>query len=108
MRLPRILAPRVTASAHCDLPCGVYDPAQARIEAESVKMIYKTTNEVHNNMAMYCYDSRKRADRERPHHRRELPGKIIVGPDVIRPLSEPFKAKAGFLNLRVSCSTPRS
>jgi nickel superoxide dismutase len=26
-----------TISAHCDLPCGVYDPAQARIEAESVK-----------------------------------------------------------------------
>src|SRR5690348_4345593 len=24
-------------SAHCDLPCGVYDPAQARIEAQSVK-----------------------------------------------------------------------
>ena len=24
-------------SAHCDLPCGVYDPAQARIEAESIK-----------------------------------------------------------------------
>jgi nickel superoxide dismutase len=23
--------------AHCDLPCGVYDPAQAMIEAESVK-----------------------------------------------------------------------
>jgi nickel superoxide dismutase len=22
--------------AHCDLPCGVYDPAQARIEAASV------------------------------------------------------------------------
>ena len=25
------------AHAHCDLPCGVYDPAQARIEAQSVK-----------------------------------------------------------------------
>lgn len=25
--------------AHCDLPCGVYDPAQARVEAESVKAI---------------------------------------------------------------------
>lgn len=25
--------------AHCDLPCGVYDPAQARIEAESVYQI---------------------------------------------------------------------
>ncbi|HUS26306.1 MAG TPA: superoxide dismutase, Ni [Nevskiaceae bacterium] len=22
--------------AHCDLPCGVYDPAQAKIEAQSV------------------------------------------------------------------------
>jgi nickel superoxide dismutase len=32
-----ILAPRRTVAAHCDLPCGVYDPAQARIEAESVK-----------------------------------------------------------------------
>ena len=31
---------RITdVSAHCDLPCGVYDPAQARIEAESIKAI---------------------------------------------------------------------
>jgi len=37
--LSRILGPRVEATAHCDLPCGVYDPAQARIEAESVKAI---------------------------------------------------------------------
>ena len=35
----RILRPRLEATAHCDLPCGVYDPAQARIEAESVKAI---------------------------------------------------------------------
>ena len=32
----RVLPP-ASAHAHCDLPCGVYDPAQARIEAESVK-----------------------------------------------------------------------
>jgi superoxide dismutase, Ni len=31
--------PPKRAYAHCDLPCGVYDPAQARIEAESVKAI---------------------------------------------------------------------
>ena len=29
------LAPRAVARAHCDLPCGIYDPVQARIEAES-------------------------------------------------------------------------
>ncbi|MCD0448175.1 superoxide dismutase, Ni [Actinocorallia sp. API 0066] len=32
-----VLRPTTVVSAHCDLPCGVYDPAQARIEAESVK-----------------------------------------------------------------------
>jgi nickel superoxide dismutase len=37
--LSRLLTPTITVSAHCDLPCGVYDPAQARIEAQSVKAI---------------------------------------------------------------------
>jgi nickel superoxide dismutase len=37
--LTRLLAPTTIAHAHCDLPCGIYDPAQARIEAESVKAI---------------------------------------------------------------------
>ncbi len=31
-----LFKPARTAHAHCDLFCGVYDPAQARIEAESV------------------------------------------------------------------------
>ena len=35
----RPFRPSTVAFAHCDLPCGVYDPAQARIEAESVKAI---------------------------------------------------------------------
>ncbi len=30
--------------AHCDLPCGVYDPAQARIEAQSVKACMEKFN----------------------------------------------------------------
>ena len=37
--LAKLFAPTRTVHAHCDLPCGVYDPAQARIEAESVKAI---------------------------------------------------------------------
>ena len=31
------LSPTRVVHAHCDLPCGIYDPAQARIEADSVK-----------------------------------------------------------------------
>ncbi len=38
-RRPRLVAGTIEVSAHCDLPCGVYDPAQARIEAESIKLI---------------------------------------------------------------------
>jgi nickel superoxide dismutase len=38
------LRPPTMAHAHCDLPCGVYDPAQARIEAESVKAIQEKHN----------------------------------------------------------------
>ncbi len=35
------LLPATTVYAHCDLPCGVYDPAQARIEATSIFTITK-------------------------------------------------------------------
>jgi len=33
--LRTLLRPKRRVHAHCDIPCGVYDPAQARIEAES-------------------------------------------------------------------------
>ena len=42
--LTRYLAPTVVARAHCDLPCGVYDPEQARIEAESCYRIVEKYN----------------------------------------------------------------
>src|SRR5580700_6167514 len=38
------IRPPATVHAHCDLPCGVYDPAQARIEAESVKACMEKFN----------------------------------------------------------------
>jgi nickel superoxide dismutase len=43
--LEAFLKPRRTVHAHCDVPCGVYDPAQARIEAESVKAIQQRYQE---------------------------------------------------------------
>lgn len=35
--------------AHCDLPCGVYDPAQAKIEAQSVHEIMKKYSGLHDD-----------------------------------------------------------
>jgi nickel superoxide dismutase len=35
LTLRSILRPARIVDAHCDIPCGIYDPEQARIEAES-------------------------------------------------------------------------
>jgi nickel superoxide dismutase len=43
--MARLLRPARIVHAHCDLPCGIYDPAQARIEAESVKAIQEKYQE---------------------------------------------------------------
>lgn len=45
----RIRGPQII-SAHCDLPCGVYDPAQARIEAESIKGCMEKFNASDDNV----------------------------------------------------------
>lgn len=47
--------------AHCDLPCGVYDPAQARIEAQSVLEItkkYEGLDDVNKTRALFIRDER--------------------------------------------------
>ena len=41
MNLVRFLRPSKVAYAHCDGPCGVYDPASARIAAEAVLSMEK-------------------------------------------------------------------
>lgn len=62
MRLPRFLTPTTVVSAHCDLPCGVYDPAQARIEAQSVKAMQEkyvgSSDEVFRTRALIIIDER--------------------------------------------------
>jgi nickel superoxide dismutase len=45
-----LLSPARTVHAHCDLPCGVYDPAQARIEADSVKGCMEKFNASDDNV----------------------------------------------------------
>lgn len=50
----------VVASAHCDAPCGVYDPASSRIAAEAVlsltkKILDLTHPEVDNEQAHKAY-----------------------------------------------------
>ncbi len=61
-RLSRFLAPRTVVRAHCDLPCGIYDPEQARIEAESVLRIQEkyqsNTDEAYRTRALHIKEER--------------------------------------------------
>jgi nickel superoxide dismutase len=61
MKLARLLPAR-TVYAHCDLPCGVYDPAQARIEAESVQKIMQkyvdSTDDVFRTRSLFIKEER--------------------------------------------------
>ena len=39
--LSRLFAPKVKVSAHCDLPCGVYDPATGQKALDYIAQIDK-------------------------------------------------------------------
>ncbi|MGH8969916.1 MAG: superoxide dismutase, Ni [Actinomycetes bacterium] len=60
--MSRLFTPKTVVHAHCDLPCGVYDPAQARIEAESVKAIcekyHDSSDEVFRTRAVVIKEER--------------------------------------------------
>ena len=43
-RLTRWLAPTTTARAHCDIPCGIYDPHGAQVGARTVARMVELIN----------------------------------------------------------------
>ena len=72
--ITRAIAPRTTASAHCDIPCGVYDPAQARIEAESCYKIIQKYNDSQDELfRTRCINVKEeRAELDQASHRRHV------------------------------------
>ena len=45
-RLTRWLAPKAVAHAHCDVPCGIYDPAQAQLAARTVARMVELIGQI--------------------------------------------------------------
>lgn len=58
--LTRVFAPRHVAFAHCDGPCGVYDPAAARIAAEAVLSMEKKIAALGDAMDIATVNTRTR------------------------------------------------
>jgi nickel superoxide dismutase len=66
--LDHVSAP-ATVSAHCDIPCGVYDPEQARIEAESVfKIIGKYHDSDDEHFKARCIGIKEERTELAKHH----------------------------------------
>ncbi|MBL51081.1 MAG: superoxide dismutase, Ni [Candidatus Marinimicrobia bacterium] len=58
--MTRNIMKKIYAHAHCDGPCGVYDPASARIAGEAVlsmtkKMLYLNCPDTNNSSQMASY-----------------------------------------------------
>ncbi len=67
MRNP--LRPTRRVHAHCDIPCGIYDPAQARIEAESCyKIIEKYNGSSDELLRARCIDIKEERAELTKHH----------------------------------------
>jgi nickel superoxide dismutase len=45
-KLRRWLAPTTVARAHCDIPCGIYDPAQAQLAARTVARMVELIGQI--------------------------------------------------------------
>ena len=45
-RLGRILAPKTVVHAHCDVPCGIYDPAGAQQAARTVARMVELIGQI--------------------------------------------------------------
>lgn len=54
------LFPAKTVYAHCDIPCGVYDPTPAQIAAHTVLRMTTLINELEASSAEPPFDERKR------------------------------------------------
>tara|TARA_B100001093_G_C26832501_1_gene1016770 strand:- start:263 stop:763 length:501 start_codon:yes stop_codon:yes gene_type:complete len=54
MLMEETMLPTIDASAHCDGPCGVYDPASARVAGEAVQSMTKKMLALAENHSSDC------------------------------------------------------
>ncbi|MEP1551907.1 MAG: superoxide dismutase, Ni [Paraglaciecola sp.] len=68
------------ASAHCDIPCKIYDPSGAQVAALSVIRFIDLINELHNkdNLSLADHAQLARLVREKEIHAKKVKDEIVV------------------------------
>lgn len=104
MRLPRFLTPRTTVSAHCDVPCGIYDPSQAQIAAKTVKAMYDKFAAVTGDDDK-AFNSKVRMVRTKEDHAEEVKRQLLIlWTDYFKPAHE--QAHPGLTDkIKTACNT---
>ena len=80
-----VFAPKTTVLAHCDLPCGVYDPAQARIEALSVKACMESMQRILMLISVHVLLQSKKSAHMQLKSTFGFFGQITLRPHTLRP-----------------------
>lgn len=47
MNIFKKFLPHISAEAHCDVPCGIYDPTAAKVAAKTVQRMVDQINDLH-------------------------------------------------------------
>ena len=76
--LDKLLSPK-TASAHCDIPCGIYDPHQAQVAAHTIIRMNQLIQEVSVSRPEPPFEERKKIISEvsRLTHVKEEHGQLV-------------------------------
>ncbi|MDP9101650.1 MAG: superoxide dismutase, Ni [Actinomycetota bacterium] len=104
MRLPRFLVPSVTASAHCDVPCGIYDPTAAQVAAKTVKAMYDKYAAVTGDDDK-ALNSRTRMILVKEEHAQKVKDELLIlWTDYFKPNHEEAHPGLG-LKIKTACNT---
>ncbi len=87
LSLTHLLRPARTAHAHCDIPCGIYDPHEAEIAAETVEKMVSLLNDLGENDGSIAFrNSTVRYIQAKEEHAEKVKRQVlIIWGDFIKP-----------------------
>ena len=100
----RFFTPRTVVSAHCDVPCGIYDPSNAQIAAKTVKAMYDKFAAVEGDDAK-ARNSKVRMVLVKEEHAQKVKDELLIlWTDYFKPAHE--QAHPGLTDkIKTACNT---
>lgn len=98
------LTPRLTAAAHCDVPCGIYDPHTAQLAAKTVKTMYEKFAAISGDDAAALNSKIRIIQVKEEHAQRVKDELLILWTDYFKPAHEEKYPDLG-AKIKAACNT---